>query len=280
MDDKMFYIGKVEKICHISKKTLRYYDKVGVLSPDKVEGDNGYRYYSKSNLLSIPVIKYYKQSGFKLEEIKKLRDEMACEGLEKSFNEKVDELDDTYKELKLKIKSVKDWHALIKEAKLVIDNDITDVSVKYINRKEMLFLDQTFKYDYKDSIINIEFTNFVEGLNNAITGPVIIEFPSFEEKMTGKANKMKIIQENILKSDDEYITEYGDCMVASCYHIGTHDDIKLTYEKIDKWIKERNYISEGACYERYVIDYWTSKDYKNFVTEVLVKLKNKKNIPL
>ena len=74
MKDEMYYIGKVEKVCKISKKTLRYYDKLGVLSPDAVHDENGYRYYSKENMLSIPVIKYYKQSGFKLEEIKNLID--------------------------------------------------------------------------------------------------------------------------------------------------------------------------------------------------------------
>lgn len=73
MEDELYSIGKVGKICKITKKALRYYDKMDILSPDKVADESGYRYYSKNTLLSVPVIKYYKQSGFKLEEMKFFR---------------------------------------------------------------------------------------------------------------------------------------------------------------------------------------------------------------
>ena len=109
MKDEMYYIGKVEKICKISKKTLRYYDKVGVLSPDVVHDENGYRYYSKDNMLSIPVIKYYKQSGFKLEEIKNLIYECECSEIEENFREKIKELEEVERNLNLKKKSIIDW---------------------------------------------------------------------------------------------------------------------------------------------------------------------------
>lgn len=69
MEDELYSIGKVGKICKITKKALRYYDKwtyYHLIS----SWWSGYRYYSKNTLLSVPVIKYYKQSGFKLEEMK------------------------------------------------------------------------------------------------------------------------------------------------------------------------------------------------------------------
>lgn len=97
MNSEMYYIGKVEKTCRISKKTLRYYDKLGILSPDEICHENGYRYYSKKNMLSIPVIKYYKQSGFKLEEIKNLIYKSECKEIEESFREKIEELEELEK---------------------------------------------------------------------------------------------------------------------------------------------------------------------------------------
>ncbi|WP_312092394.1 MerR family transcriptional regulator, partial [Aminipila sp.] len=73
MEEKEYYsIGEVSKICNISKKALRFYDKIGIISPDKVCDDNNYRYYNRTTLLSLPVIKYYKQMGFKLEEMREL----------------------------------------------------------------------------------------------------------------------------------------------------------------------------------------------------------------
>jgi len=276
MENELYSIGKVEEMCKITKKALRYYDKMGVLSPDKIADESGYRYYSKNNLLSIPMIKYYKQSGFKLEEMKSFLDGAPYSMFEKSFRNKIDELKEMERELNLKLTSIKDWYDLIVEAEQVIENNVCDVAVKYIDNCSMTFLDQDFNYDYKDSIINIKFTNYIESINNAITGPVIIKFSSFEDKMNCCCKKMRIMQETILKCDEDKIVEFGGCMVVSCYHIGAHETIGQTYKKIKDWTKNHGYICEDESYERYVTDYWTTKSTDKFVTEILVKIKRGK----
>lgn len=271
-ESDLYSIGKVEELCNLSKKALRYYDKMGILSPDKVSDESGYRYYSKKTLLSVPMIKYYKQSGFKLEEMKSFLEGTSYSVFEKSFRNKIDELKAEESEISLKLKSIKDWYDLIMEAQTVIENEINEVSIKYIDSCRMIYLDQDFKYDYMDSIINIEFTNYIESKSNAITGPVIIKFPSFKDKMNGKCNKMKIMQETILKCKECETIEYGGCMVASCYHIGSHETINETYKKISNWADKNKYIYEESSYERYVTDYWTTKNVDKFVTEVMVKI--------
>lgn len=40
--NKLYSIGEVSKLCNISTKALRFYDKIGVIAPDEV-GENGYR---------------------------------------------------------------------------------------------------------------------------------------------------------------------------------------------------------------------------------------------
>ncbi|GAA0771800.1 MerR family transcriptional regulator [Clostridium subterminale] len=276
MGEELYSIGKVEEICKITKKALRYYDKMGILSPDKVADESGYRYYSRKNLLSVPVIKYYKQSGFKLEEMRAFLKGTTYDFFDKSFRRKIDELRDLENEINLKIRSVKDWHELIVEAQMVIENNVRDVSIKYIDERKLIFLDQDFQYDYMDSIINIEFNNYIDYINNAITGPVIICFPSFEDKINGRCSKMKIMQETILKCKEEESIEFGGWLAASCYHIGTHETINNTYKKIQEWSEEHDYICSEESYERYVTDYWTTKNTDKFVTEILIKIQRKR----
>ncbi|WP_346870059.1 MerR family transcriptional regulator [Clostridium sp. UBA5119] len=276
MGEELYSIGKVEEICKITKKALRYYDKMGILSPDKVADESGYRYYSKKNLLSVPVIKYYKQSGFKLEEMRAFLQGTTYDFFDKSFRTKIDELRELEKEINLKIRSVRDWHALIVEAQMIIENNVCDVSIKYIDERNLIFLNQNFNYDYMECIINIEFNNYIDSINNAITGPVIICFPSFEDKINGKCSKMKIMQETILKCKDEESIEFGGWLAASCYHIGTHETINETYIKIKEWAKEHDYICSEESYERYVTDYWTTKNTDKFVTEILIKIRRKR----
>ncbi|APQ75301.1 MULTISPECIES: MerR family transcriptional regulator [Clostridium] len=276
MEDELYSIGKVGKICKITKKALRYYDKMDILSPDKVADESGYRYYSKNTLLSVPVIKYYKQSGFKLEEMKGFLEGKTYDFFHTSFRNKIDELKELEKEINLKLRSVKDWDDLIVEAQMVIENNVSDVAIKYIDNRTLTFLDQDFEYDYMDSIINIEFTNYIDSIDNAITGPVIIRFPCFQDKMNGKCNKMRIMQETILKCKEELSVEFGGWMVAACYHIGPHETISETYKKIKDWTEKHGYICSEESYERYVTDYWTTKNRNRFVTEVLIKISREK----
>lgn len=51
-------IGEVSQIKKISIKSLRYYEHIGILVPAKVNPENGYRYYSKEQLLTIDMIKF------------------------------------------------------------------------------------------------------------------------------------------------------------------------------------------------------------------------------
>ena len=93
-EQNLYSIGEVSKICNVSKKTLRFYDKIGLISPDVVSGENNYRYYGEDTLLFIPVIKYFKQMGFKLEDMKAFLqgDSNKYKLHERGFYRKIEEL--------------------------------------------------------------------------------------------------------------------------------------------------------------------------------------------
>ena len=42
----MLSIGEFSNICQVSTKTLRYYAEIGLILPDEINPENGYRYYS------------------------------------------------------------------------------------------------------------------------------------------------------------------------------------------------------------------------------------------
>lgn len=44
--DKLFRIGEMAKLFHMSMSTLRHYENIGLLKPEMVDQKNGYRYYS------------------------------------------------------------------------------------------------------------------------------------------------------------------------------------------------------------------------------------------
>ena len=234
-----YYIGEMSRLCNISKKTLRYYDKIGLITSYRQDYNN-YRYYTYDSLLAVPVLKYYKQMGFKLHEMAALiKGDVpnVYRVLRESFTAKLQEIQVDQEVLRRKYTSTKDWYDLISEAEMVIESDVQDISVKYVEPTMLLYLDQTFENDIKGAIINIDWTNYVETMRNEITGPVIINFSSRSDRLAGKRQPMRILQNTILPCREEKQTPFGGCLMASCYHIGPHEHLVDVYKKIDAWAR-------------------------------------------
>lgn len=64
-------IREVADLAGISVRSLRYYDNIGLLHPDRVS-EAGYRLYSQENIDTLQQILFYKALGFPLKEIKRI----------------------------------------------------------------------------------------------------------------------------------------------------------------------------------------------------------------
>jgi DNA-binding transcriptional MerR regulator len=67
----MYRIGQLSKETNITIRTLRHYDKLGLLKPSMVT-EAGYRYYSKADVMKLQRITALKQLGFPLVRIKEV----------------------------------------------------------------------------------------------------------------------------------------------------------------------------------------------------------------
>lgn len=71
MKDEQYYsIGKASKICDVSTRMLRYYEEIGLITPDRISEQNGYRYYTIATMRNVQAIRYLAAQGFSLEEIR------------------------------------------------------------------------------------------------------------------------------------------------------------------------------------------------------------------
>ena len=75
----LFTVGEMAKLSNISKQTLIFYDRKGVFSPNYVDADNGYRYYSADQLELLDNILILKEMGLSLEEIKSFMENRSVE---------------------------------------------------------------------------------------------------------------------------------------------------------------------------------------------------------
>ena len=96
----MYKIGEVSEKVGLSIKTLRYYDKFGILKPSYVDKFTGYRYYTDDDVLKCEYIKLLKSLDYTLKEISENNDGLD----EESINKKQKELEIKIKDLKRKQK--------------------------------------------------------------------------------------------------------------------------------------------------------------------------------
>ena len=68
----MFRIGEFSKVAQVSGRLLRYYDQIGLFSPEHTDPNSGYRFYSAHQLSQLNRILVMKELGLSLEQIKQL----------------------------------------------------------------------------------------------------------------------------------------------------------------------------------------------------------------
>ncbi len=66
-----YTINKLAKLAGVSTRTLRYYDEIGLLVPNRV-GSNGYRVYEDKEIDQLQQILFYRELGVPLEEIQRI----------------------------------------------------------------------------------------------------------------------------------------------------------------------------------------------------------------
>lgn len=66
-----YTVKQVAMLSGVTIRTLRFYDKIGLLKPAYV-GENSYRYYVKDQLFILQQILLFKEFGFTLKQIKKI----------------------------------------------------------------------------------------------------------------------------------------------------------------------------------------------------------------
>lgn len=86
----MITIKEFSRLCGCNIQTLRYYDRIGLLKPAKVDDWTGYRYYNKSQAFEFIKIKNLQAADFSISEIKELLNKSNQEIYE-AFSIKIEE---------------------------------------------------------------------------------------------------------------------------------------------------------------------------------------------
>lgn len=264
---KLYKIGDISKLYNISNDILRYYEKIGLLTPD-VRGENGYRYYSEKQLWKLNNIRSLRSLGVGLKEIIDFLHTRSIKKTEEMIEFQLKKIDENLKEL-LKLKNELE---LKKENIRYFENfskyEIPEI--KFFPERSILLKKGEFK---DESEINLELKKLKrsseEDNDFIFTKSEIGTLIKLEEWEKGNYfNYMGtfVITDEIKNS----ILESGEYLTY--FFRGDYNFTEKHYITLKKYMNEKGYRAKGDIIELYHIEMHITENKEEYVTEIQIPL--------
>lgn len=240
----MYRIGEFSHLCETTIKTLRYYDKINLLKPTKVDNFTGYRYYEENQIKTLEKIKQLQYAGFSLKDIKDLLKETNQEKLNKQIENIKEENSKKIMILqKLKNTMAKQTVELITNPNFLIIGKITTLKERNSIKKILNQIDKKQDNYFKNYDIIIE--NYEKGYEdkniNCLIGRIIPEHLKDNPNTLLEYKKKGFIITNSNK-------------VQTVLHATVKETVTETYKEIIEYASKNNIQIRGNFQEVYSKD--------------------------
>ena len=128
----MITIKEFSSLCSCNAQTLRYYDRIGLLKPVRVDPWSGYRYYEKSQAIDFVKIKNFQAASFSISEIKNLltmSDQQVCDAFDQKIAEQQQKLEQIQKIRQSYLAEKNDMERLVRNVADYILHTVSDYEV-------------------------------------------------------------------------------------------------------------------------------------------------------
>lgn len=262
-----FTTGEFSKLCNVNKQTLFHYDSIGIFSPE-VKAENGYRYYSVSQLEVFTVISALKELDMPLKDIKKYLDNRSPKELILLLNKEMTAI-------KEKIAKLEKMHSVI-QRKINITTtacniDTNSIKLEILDEAFLVKTESCSADNVKDMAISIaDHINYCEKENIYSTYSIgsTLSLSDIENGIYTNYQHLYTQLDNEDKSKFNFIKDKGVYLIA--YHTGGYYTTSSTYKRIIEFIKENNLTVASDFYEDALLDDLSVRGYENYVLKISV----------
>lgn len=273
----MLSIGEFSKICAVSTKTLRYYAEIGLIYPDEINPENGYRYYSIEQLETMLFINRLKSYNFSLEEIKTILELKASQyekiylsliKKKKEIEKQVQEFEKTLDQLNNDISNLKQGKSIMSYLES-IDVQLVEVPMMYLLSIRKMVHEYDFADEYGNCFSKL-FRKIADDKLTILASPMVL-FHGAEFSQFGLDTEFAIPVK-------EYVTGTRDFYPGLCLKTilqGSYSGLSSVYTKQREWAEKEGYESNDALYEVYVTDPSQVSKESELITEIYYPVKKK-----
>ena len=258
----MYKIGDFSNMSKTTIKTLRYYEKEGLLKPIYIDLNTGYRYYETSQLVDISKIISLRQIGLSIKDIKKV---LNGYDVREILNKREKELEETLALSNIQLSKI---HYLLEEN----------------NMENKIFIKEIPSYIvyYSDGIISdfSKISDFVlaAGTECAKANPnlkCIVPDYCYISYLDGeyKNKNIKIRYAQAVEKEGKETKNVkfmrADAITAIClYHKGPYENLRNSYNIILKYIEDNGYEIIDNVRECYIDGCWNKDSAADYLTEI------------
>ncbi|WP_148408668.1 MerR family transcriptional regulator [Murimonas intestini] len=266
----MLSIGEFSNICQVSAKTLRYYAEIGLILPEEINPENGYRYYSIRQLETMLFINRLKSYSFSLEEIKAIlhskepQEEKLCLELIRKkhlIEREKQELVKTLAQLDADITNLEQGKSMMSYMDN-IDVQLTEVPPMYLLSVRKMVHENDFEEEYRNCFGEI-FKKIIDRKLTAAAPPMVL-FHSEDYTPLGMDTEFAIPVK-------EYATGTRDFKPGLCLKTvlnGPYSGLPSVYARQMEWAEKEGYKGHDALFEVYITDPSQVTNESGLITEV------------
>lgn len=266
----MLTIGEFAKLCGISTKALRYYDKINLLKPIKIDVNNDYRYYDVKQLKDILLINKLKDYSFSLTEISDILNKKDINYLMEEINRKIIVIEKEIKNKEEKVTNMKNDIEKVKDNGMFLGLDDINQSVIEVKDINIVSIRKLVKEKDISDLFNDLIAIIKENKLKVYDGPITIWHGKeyYENKLIDIEGATPVHNE---RGKNIRVLEGGKFIYAK--HIGEYDKMSASIMKLHIWREENGYEMNGPIYGKYVKGIHNSNSSKEYVTEIYLPIR-------
>ncbi len=249
----MYTITEFSRICKMSTRMLRHYDKEEILKPAYVNPVNGYRYYEQGQLEIALKIKKLREYKFPLPKIKVILQSSDQDSFIHHMQAQIIELSH---EVKQNLRVISEMNEMVNMNTALNIARHRNYDILIGMRNEMTVIAERVQIDIEE--LDDYFYDLYEKVQKnslQIVGSPSVVF--YDEEYIPNHSDIEL-RIPIIAGDDKGI--FQACEIKNLYehqivttiHYGSYDYIGYAYMALEEWIERNGYIIEGHPYEVYI----------------------------
>lgn len=254
-----FFAGEMAQLHNISKQTILYYDRIGLLPPREKDPVTGYRYYSLEQSEDLDVILLLRDLGMSLKDIIAFRQQESSSDRITILESQSSVIEEKMKHLN-KIQKYLD--SMVGAYKSSMQVTPFEKGIRWINARSVIIEDVEHPYDLYslELIFKKMFRSARERYESDMTDILVF----VDDNQTG-GPLFKRVALTVHEGGGE-IVEEG--YFAYIYHKGTFESLEDSRLDLYRYIQASGYKRTGLAIERVLLDSMVVPHEKDYLIEI------------